>query len=495
METLNLDTTLGTLTGEVQDGLRIFRGIPYAETLQGLGRVRRPQAVKAWHGAKAALAFGAAAPQASIPMLDAGAIGDDCLNLNIWAPLSTSPLPVMVWIHGGGFIVGSSAQSMYEASRLARDNQVVVVSINYRLGLLGFGCWDDFPALEADTNNGLRDQILALQWVQDHIAAFGGDPTQVTLFGESAGAMSIACLLASPPAKGLFQRAILQSGSADHVMRTDQARRVTQIFANAAGDVSACLGGTLSDIIAAQSACSQATIERGLHAQPVLQSGMTMMPTLGDDILPEHPLLAIQGGASTDVALIVGTNQDEWNLFHHLPQIIGFERVSASDYSQFMPGRGEALFANYRQLMPEASLDAIACAFETDRMFSIPSTRLLEARQNANATSWAYVLDWPSPNMPALKSCHVMDVPFVFGLTQAPAGMFFTGGSQAAAQLSVAVRSVWTSFARGLTPHTPEWPIWPSYNTHERATLRIAAKSEVVLDPNAARRLLWAEQI
>lgn len=491
METVNLETSLGTVKGELHNGLQIFRGIAYAEPLQGLGRVRRPVPVKAWSGVHDALAFGPAAPQEVVPMLDAGPCGDACLTLNVWAPVAIAPLPVMVWIHGGGFIVGSSAQSLYEASHLARDNQVIVVSLNYRLGMLGFGCWDDFPELEADSNNGLRDQILALQWVQDHITAFGGDPARVTIFGESAGGFSVGCLLASPLAKGLFQRAIMQSGSADHVLLREQAKPIAQAFARAAGDLTACLNGDLKGITSAQNACTKEQVARGEHVESVLQYGMTMLPIIGDDVLPEHPLKALQAGASADIPVIVGVNQDEWNLFHYLPQILGAVAMPAEQYPRSMPDRGEQIFAEYRKLMPDARVDDIACAFESDRIFGIPSIRVLEARETASAPSWAYVLDWPSPSMPKLKSCHVMDIPFVFGLTQVPTGMFFTGGGPAAARLSMQMQVAWTSFAQGQVPTAAGWPAWAKYDVKTRATLRIAAETEVVSDPNSERRLIW----
>lgn len=491
MEVVEQSTALGTLAGQLEDGLRIFRGVPYAEPLVGLGRVRRPEPVKPWSGTREAFQFGPAAAQESIPMLDSGPIGDACLSLNIWAPADTTALPVMVWIHGGGFLVGSSAQSLYEASRLARENGVVVVSLNYRLGAPGFGYWADFPELQADSNNGLRDQILALEWVRDHISNFGGDPARVTIFGESAGGMSVASLLASPKASGLFQRAIVQSGSADHALIPEQARRIAQVFAQAAGDVHACLTGDLKGIVAAQRPCTQDVVARGLHPLPVLQAAMTLMPVIGDDILPQHPIQALAAGASADIPLLIGTNANEWELFHHLPQVIGMSGGSNDAYAGFMPGRGEAILANYRTHMPAAGEDQIVCAYESDRVFNIPTIRLLEARQGAGAPSWTYQFDWPCPAMPMLKSCHVMDIPFVFGNTGSPSGMFFTGGSPAAAQLSGDVRAAWTRFAHGEAPAAPGFPAWPAYTLPERATLRIAAESVVINDPDADRREAW----
>jgi para-nitrobenzyl esterase len=503
MQTIQVKTALGIVEGEQREGLRIFRGIPYAEPLAGLGRVRRPAPVQPWAGVKPALEWGLAAPQEEIALMGVGPKGDDCLNLNIWSPASEVPLPVMVWIHGGGFITGSSSQALYEASRLAQDNKVVVVSLNYRLGILGFGCFAAYPELEADTNNGLRDQILALTWVRDHIAGFGGDPARVTIFGESAGGMSVACLLASPAAKGLFQRAIIQSGSGDHILRPAEARRIAQVFADAAGgDVAACLQGELKGIVRAQRACTREIVQRGLHDLPVPQFGMTLLPVLGDDILPEHPEQAAAVGAARDVPLLIGTNVDEWNFFYFTPQMMGLDPEPKPDteerllheFERAMPGRGEAMLRAYRYILPDANRDALVCALETDRIFRLPSTRLLEAREAAGGKSWSYLFDWPSP-MRVLKSCHVIEIPFVFGITNEPTGQFFTGGGEAAATLSADVRAAWAGFAHGNDPAAPGFPAWPAYGGGYRYTMAIAARSRVVDDPEEDRRRVWEGHI
>lgn len=506
MQTCELDTPSGRLIGQRGNDIRIFRGIPYGARLDGLSRVRRPEPVKPWAGSREALRFGCAAPQEDVPMMASGVMGDDCLMMNVWAPETSRPLPVMVWIHGGGFVTGSSAQPLYEPSRLAVENQVVVVSFNYRLGMLGFGYWGEFPELAADTNNGLRDQILALQWVQDHIAAFGGDPGRVTVFGESAGGMSIACLLASPLAQGLFQRAIVQSGSGDHVLKPHHAGRITQIFADAAGgDLESLLSGPLDAILRAQRRCGRALVERGEHERPIPQFAMTMMPVLGDDVLPRHPERAFAAGVGKHVPLLIGTNVDEWNFFYFAPQMMGMERGNVSldderllhEFERAVPGRGEAMAGAYNYLMPEASREERICAMETDRMFRIPSTRMLEARAAAGAQSWSYLFDWPCPLMRALKSCHVVEIPFVMGNTAEAAGQFFTGGTAEAAALSENVRAAWSAFAYGQAPGSSGWPEWPAYLGHDqrRHTLVIGTNTHLVDDPEADRRRLWEGHI
>lgn len=492
---------LGTVAGLARGGVELFRGIRYAKPLTPERRVAAPEPAGPWHGVLDATRWAPAAPQEDIPFMGVGAWGEDCLALNIWRPVQRDgPLPVMVWIHGGGFATGASHQALYEASALARDNGVIVVSLNYRLGILGFGEWSDWPELGGVSNAGLRDQLLALEWIRDHIADFGGDPGNVTLFGESAGGMSIACLLAIPAARGLFHRAIVQSGSADHVVSPAESMRITQRFASAAGgDPVAALRGDLAGVVAAQRACFGTTVPRGRHAQPVLQFGMTLMPVFGDDLLPAHPLEAMAAGAGRDIPLLLGTTTDEWTLFYLAPQAMGRgparpepdpERLR-HEFERVLPGRGEAMLAAYRRLLPEVPGSEVFCAYETDRMFRIPTARLAEARFGAGAPTWHYLFDWPCAWNRRLRSCHVMEVPFVFGITDLPTGQFFTGGGEGAAMLSARVREAWTAFARGQAPAADGWPAWAPYDADRRATLLIGAETRRQDDPERERRLLW----
>lgn len=501
MSSVQVNTRLGRIAGLEKNGVQLFRGIPYAMPLQGLGRIRAPEPVEPWTGVLEAVEWAPAAPQDEIPFMPVGEMGDGCLALNVWRPAHvTAPLPVMVWIHGGGFSAGASNQALYDGTALARDNGVIVVSLNYRLGILGFGEWSAWPELGGVSNAGLRDQLLALQWVRDHIADFGGDPGAVTVFGESAGGMSIACLMASPLAKDLFSRAIIQSGSPDHVVTRNEAARITRLFADASGGhPAACLQGDMKGIVRAQRACFRTTVNRGVHPEPVAQFGMTLMPVLGDDVLPEHPLAAMANGASADIPLLLGTTVDEWNLFYLSPQSMGQaqarpepddERLS-HEFERTLPGRGAKMLGLYRKALPDTSRSLLFCAYETDRMFRIPTIRLAEARFGRSAGTWQYLFDWPCAFNRHLKSCHVMEVPFVFGVTDRPAGQFFTGGGEGAGLLSRKVRQAWAGFSRGEAPAADGWPEWPAYEPERRAVLHIAAETGVRLDPESERRALW----
>ncbi|HET8731044.1 MAG TPA: carboxylesterase family protein [Moraxellaceae bacterium] len=497
-----VQTRLGCLVGRVRGEVEVFRGIPYAKPLVAGQRVSAPEPVAPWTGVREATRWAPAAPQDEIAFMGVGSSGDDCLALNIWRPVKRhgSALPVMVWIHGGGFATGASHQALYEATALARDNGVVVVSLNYRLGILGFGGWSEWGVANAVTNAGLRDQILALQWVRDHIADFGGDPDNVTLFGESAGGMSIACLLASPLAQGLFHRAVVQSGSPDHVVSASESARITRRFAEAAGgDPASCLAGPIDGIVAAQRACFSTTVNRGDHVHPVPQFGMTLMPCFGDDVLPVAPLAAIRAGAGAHIPLLLGTTVDEWTLFYLAPQAMGRGQARTEpdadrlrhEFERTLPGRGTGMLDGYRALMPDAPGSEVFCAYETDRMFRIPTVRLAEARFGQAAPTWHYLFDWPCAWNRRLRSCHVMEVPFVFGITDQPTGQFFTGGGDVAARLSSQVRAAWSGFARGDAPAAPGWPEWPTYSEGARETLRISADTVREDDPEATRRRLW----
>lgn len=500
MSSVLVHTRLGWIAGREKNGVHVFRGIPYARPLQGLGRIRAPEPVAAWDGVLEATEWAPAAPQDEIPFMAVGTSGDACLALNIWRPVHIdSPLPVMVWIHGGGFSAGASHQALYDATALARDNGVIVVSFNYRLGILGFGEWGEWPELGGVSNAGLRDQLLALQWVRDHIADFGGNPEAVTVFGESAGGMSIACLMTSPLAEGLFARAIIQSGSPDHVVTREEAARITRLFSDAAeGGPAACLKGELKGVVRAQRSCFRTTVNRGLHAEPMPQFGMTLLPQIGDDVLPQHPLQAMHQGAAGGIPLLLGTTVDEWNLFYLSPQSMGQAKARPEpdearvqhEFERTLPGRGAAMLERYRAIMPTASRTELFCAYETDRMFRLPTVRLAEARFG-QAPTWQYLFDWSCAFNPRLKSCHVMEIPFVFGITERPTGQFFTGGGEAAAALSRQVRQAWAGFACGQAPAADGWPAWPAYASAERTVLHIGRETRLSHDPEAARRLLW----
>src|SRR3989441_12934856 len=314
-------THQGAVHGSVADKVVAFKGIPYAAPPFGPNRFQPPRPAESWDGVREALTYGPTAPKAPyfppfdvlIPEVDIP--GEDCLNLNIWSPdLGQASLPVMVWIHGGAFANGSGSVPTYDGTRFARDG-VVCVTINYRLGADGFLYLGD-----GIVNRGLLDQIAALEWVQENIRAFGGDPARVTIFGESAGAFSVATLLSMPRAKGLFQRAIAQSGAGHHTSSVATAQLVGSNLADKLGGaptMAAIAEVPLERLVGAQ---AELAVELAVRPDParwgeVAANGMAFEPVVDGEVVPGRPIERIVAGAGADVDLMAGTTTEEWRFF------------------------------------------------------------------------------------------------------------------------------------------------------------------------------------
>ncbi|MDF1629909.1 MAG: carboxylesterase family protein [Alcanivoracaceae bacterium] len=471
-----IEISSGRLTGLAVDGVHEFRGIPFAAPPLGEKRFRAPQPVSPWSGVLAAEKFRPATWQTPNPLMGTEQINDDCLYLNVWVPEGEGPFPVMVWIHGGAYTSGSPSQLLYQGRRLAQQQRVIVVNPAYRLGAWGFGWFKDIaPSLEADSNLGLRDQIAALQWVQDNIAAFAGDPHRVTVFGESAGGFSVATLMATPSAKSLFQRAIVQSGAADFVLSPSEAAKVAEVLVSGlTGHDSAAdrlRNVAARDFIRAQNASLRQVVKRGLR-DSTPQFGMVYLPVVDGDLLPQSPIDAIAGGCASDKAMMAGVCRDEWNLFQFAPPFnggVGLDRLLSLDADEIrrrmerqLPGRSEQAFARYSAevaIEPRRGLMDLVSTLETDRTFRVPTVRLLDAHSAAQGSCWGFCFthEVEAFGVP-LGACHVMDVPLVFGLTDTPAGALFTGGGEVAAKLSGEVMNAWGQFAH---QGRADWQSWP----------------------------------
>ena len=327
---VEVETTEGRIQGVSQGGINVFRGIPYARPpVEGL-RFRRPQRHTAWSESRDATRFGPAAPQNADPLdhLWGGfpvAPHEDCLTLNVWTPgLDDSRRPVMVWLHGGAFVIGSGSEYWFEGTRLARRGDVVVVTINYRLGVFGFLDLSETEGKEYEEsgNCGLLDQVAALEWVRENIERFGGDPQNVTIFGESAGAVSVSCLMAMPKARGLFHRAIAQSGGPNLVRSRDVSHAVARAFLKSLGirDVDRLRSVPMRTLLKAQARFLK-TNEFGGDA--------VFGPVVDGDTLPERPLHAIRSGSARNVALLAGATRDEARLWSLYAPILRWTRPHA----------------------------------------------------------------------------------------------------------------------------------------------------------------------
>jgi para-nitrobenzyl esterase len=509
-------TTGGTVQGRTKDGVLLFAGIPYAAPPVGGGRFAPPAPPEPWSGTRDAARFGPVAWQPG--KLLGGLMGlseqhmeEDCLLLNVQTPaLDDGGRPVMVWIHGGGFTSGSGSTPWYNGASFARRGDVVVVTINYRLGALGFL---HLPELGGERFafsglSGILDQVAALEWVRDNIAAFGGDPGNVTIFGESAGAMSVGTLLGLPAATGLFHKAITQSGAAANLLAPATATEVTAAFLAAFGttDLEALLAADPAALLAAQEAVSAEVLSNpgrlagadgaGSGADSGMNLGMPFQPVVDGVMLPRAPLDAIGDGLAAAVPVLAGTTADEWNVFH-LASPSALDDVGLLRRLDRLAGRqGHTVSATYREARPGATADELWCAVLTDRIFRLPALRLLEAQApHQPEHTFQYRFSWRSRAFEGrLGACHALEIPFVFNtLTQPGAGLFLGEGPEPTA-LALTMHDAWIAFARTGDPNHDGLPEpWPAFDAGRRALMDFDDAVGVVDDPGSAERQLWDE--
>lgn len=486
-------TATGAVRGRFEGELAVFRGIPYAQPPVGDGRFAAPRPPLAWDGVREAFSFGPPPPQEPFaPGTEgptSGAGGDDWLTVNVWTPEASSQagLPVMVWMYGGAYKMGTAGDPGYDGSRLATDGNLVVVTLNYRVGVDGFLHIEGAPG-----NRGLLDQIAALEWVQANIRSFGGDPGRVTVFGESAGAGSIAALMSTPRTDGLFQRAIAQSVPGTYF----SAALAYDIGATLAAEVgvrptaaelAALAPEKLAEASAGLSLRMREYVPRwgSVALTPTLYS-----PVLDGDLLTTTPWAALSTGAARDVELITGHNRDEWRLFTLVSGLLGRvdDTLAAELLTAFGPGTDPE--ATYREAFPDATAEQLFEYVQSDYLFRIPTLRLAEAHIAGGGRAHLYELGWNSPvNGGVLGACHGLDVPLTFGAYVGGLGSLLVSPehAEAAEPLSAQFRTAWTQFA------TTGDPGWPAYDPERRLTRLFDTGPAVAPYPRETSRLLWAE--
>ena len=467
-------TESGLVSGEVRDGVCRFLGIPYAAPPVGPDRFQEPRAAEPWEGVREAVDPGPPAPHRirDFPAIDVvplvgrgGEDGEDYLRLNIWAPPEASGRPVMVFIHGGGFVVGSKDAPIHDGSAFARSG-IVCVAINYRLGIDGF-----LPIPGVPTNLGLRDIIFALHWVQRNIAAFGGDPENVTIFGESAGAMAIADLITSPLATGLFRRAIVQSGHGAMVRDLSVAQRLVtklakllRIPATPQGFASVPFDAVWRAMEKVAKPFARLDLRDADGHEPVFGISR-FIPVWGDDVLPDKPIDALRKGAGKDVELLIGANADEMNLYfvptgvkRKLPGWLAWLLLRKSHPQ---PGAVLKAYAGKGKRPGQVFTEAL-----TDLVFRWPARRFAEEHRGK---THVYEFEWKSTACGGeLGACHGMELPFVFKTLDLATGPKGLAGGTAPAELAERVHDLWVRFATD--GHLP----WAEFDRETRQVHRLA---------------------
>ena len=489
-------TRQGVVRGSMAEGVATFKGIPYAAPPFGPNRFQPPRPAESWEGVREALTYGPTAPKAPyVPPFDAlipepTIPGEDCLNLNIWSPdLGQARLPVMVWIFGGAFRNGSGAVPTYDGTHFARDG-VVCVTFNYRLGVDGFLSLGDGIA-----NLSLLDQIAALTWVQENIAAFGGDPTNVTVFGESSGAVCVATLMTMPRATGFFRRAIAQSVS-EYAISPATALRIGQYLAEKLGVEPTCQAIETVPINRLVQAQRELEAEISRNPDParwgeVATYRLPFGPVIDGELLPARPIESIAAGAGANIDVLVGNNADEYRLWLVPTGMIN--AVNEEMLSGFVAAYGlpyglqvAETLATYRATRKDATPGDLLAAFATDLAYRIPAIRMAEAHaQQGTGATYMYEFAWqPSTFDGRLGACHLLELPFVFDNLDKE-GFEGLVGTNPPQQVADTMHAAWVAFATGGHPG------WPQYDLKRRATMRFDTTSEPVEDPRPAERVLW----
>ncbi|ARQ72469.1 carboxylesterase/lipase family protein [Streptomyces marincola] len=493
------DPVVATAQGAVR-GLRrgrtlMFQNIPYAAPPRGADRFAPPRPHEPWQGVRDATVPGPTAPQSErrlgdidmTPYFGTGwSRGEDYLTVNVFAPAAGGGgLPVMVFVHGGGFVAGSTRATLYDGSAFARDG-VVLVTLNYRLGIAGFL---DVPG--APANRGLLDVVAALRWVKENASAFGGDPRNVTLFGQSAGATVVGGVLATPEATGLFRRAIVQSGSGLGAFTPEQAARVTRAAGEALGvepSVDAFAGIPDERLVEAAADLAGIDLRTETHGDPLI--GLSPF-SLVLDAQPAVSVAASAAGGAPGVDLLIGTNTEEGNLY--LVPVGKYATSTAADVDEAAarshpdPAR---LVRTYRASRPGASFAELRSAIMADALFGVGSRALADAHAaHPRSATYAYEFAWRSHALGgALGATHGVELPFVFDLADraelnGPDALL--GPDEAPADLATRVHETWVRFARTGDPG------WDPYDTGRRATMRIDTEWTQVDDPRGQERQAW----
>jgi para-nitrobenzyl esterase len=494
----------GKIRGAVAGGIHAFKGIPYGASTSGTNRFLPPQPVAPWSGTRDALAYHGQAPQSPakpkrrgemdniLGPADGTAEVEDCLTLNVWTPDAAGKRPVMVWLHGGAFAYGSGNRAVTEGANLARRGDVVVVSVNHRLNICGYLHLEDIGGerFAGSGNAGSLDMVAALEWVRDNIAAFGGDPGNVTIFGESGGGGKVSALLVMPAAKGLFHRAVIQSGAAVRFTTRERANALAEGVLKVLGvsDSGKLADVPLDKLLGAIVPASRAA---GPRACPLLDR-YDFGPVVDGAVVTQQPCEPTTSPLGDDIPLMIGGTAQEATLFLDDDPIWHRTLTEAELRERVAVVAGpdtDAALALYRERLPGANPADRLIAALAGSNFSVRTWLYAERRAaRGGAPVYHYSLDWASPFAGGrMGAHHAMDLPFVFDTIEVPLS---TKG--AAPELATAMSATWAQFARTGKPDNAAIPAWPAYTPETRATMVFDTRCRVVNDPVSEARLLWS---
>jgi len=487
------DTSLGRIRGIDSQGIKIFKGVPYGASTAGKNRFMPPVSPQKWTGVRDALNFGRSAPQtepgsrqapSDLAVAAAGlpAESEDCLVLNIWTPAidDNRKRPVMLWCHGGGFTSGSGSSPVTEGANLARRGDVVVVTINHRLNVLGFTYLGEFggPDFAQSGDVGMLDIVHALKWVRENIAQFGGDSNNVTVFGQSGGGRKVATLLTMPSAKGLFHRAIIESGATIKLVEREQAIKV-------AGELLEKLGLNRSRVRELQNVPVEkimAAYFDVVRSMNVDQMTMGFSPTVDGKAVPRHPFHPTASDVSADVPLMIGSTRTELTSQTDASAFSLTDEGMQSRIRTLLGDNAGRIIDIYRKATPAATPSELYFLIASDHRYSAPVMKIAERRAAlGKGPVYLYYFCWESPaDGGRLKSPHTIEIPFVFDNLKASR---LTSTSASAPALADKVSDAWIAFARKGDPNTSKLPRWPSFNAKDRPTMVFNDESKVENDP------------